>query len=63
MEFPTRTVLVRRDEQHHRWATMTSAGWIDTPWSDDADMVLVAMWLKGRSDTGRVNVKLVRSSD
>ncbi len=63
MELSTTTAIVRRDQLHHRWAIMTRAGWIDTPWSDDADMVSVAMWLKGRSETGRVEVKLAGSSD
>lgn len=63
MKLSTSTTIVRRDEQHDRWALMTSARWIDTPWSDDADMVSVAMWLKGRSDTGQIEVKVAGSSE
>ncbi len=63
MELSTTLAILRRYELRHRWAIMTCAGWIDTPWSDDADMVLVAMWLKGRSETGRVEVKIAESSD
>ncbi len=46
----TKTLFIRRDESHHRWTMQTSAGWLDTPWSDDADAVSVVMWLKGRAN-------------
>ncbi|MGO9450877.1 MAG: hypothetical protein ACLQDV_07500 [Candidatus Binataceae bacterium] len=50
-------VIVKRDENVHRWMLRTCAGWMQTPWTDDADAIQVSLWIKTLCD-GRVTIQV-----
>lgn len=57
-----KTVVLTRDPARRAWVERTSAGWLSTPWADDADAVAVALWAKLRED-GQADVKFVESME